>query len=187
MKVSAAVNAVSPNASVGEQRQDGAFLADHAADERVDPDEQAELGEVLAQPEPQPAAGRWASASSVDVQGVGRWPRPSRRAAGEHRDVAVAGAVEEAGAPVMARSPCPHITGSDRRGSRSAACGERAELDVARAGEVAGGVLAVAGGRRAPIAARSATATTSVDGGDRLRRRLPRRRMPPSSSPTRCS
>ena len=41
---------------LGEQRQDGAFLADHAADERVDADEQRELGEVLAQAEPD--AGR---------------------------------------------------------------------------------------------------------------------------------
>ena len=41
-----------PELVLGEQRQDGAFLADHAADEGVDADEQRELGEVLAQPEP---------------------------------------------------------------------------------------------------------------------------------------
>ena len=36
---------------LGQQRQDGAFLADHPADEGVDADEQQELAEVLAQPE----------------------------------------------------------------------------------------------------------------------------------------
>ena len=35
--------------AIGEQRQHGAFLADHPADERVDADEQRELAEVLAQ------------------------------------------------------------------------------------------------------------------------------------------
>ena len=45
-----------PELVLGEQRQDGALLADHAADERVDADEQRELGEVLAQPEPRSAS-----------------------------------------------------------------------------------------------------------------------------------
>ena len=45
-----------PELLVGEQRQDGAFLADHPADEGVDGDEQGELGEVLPQPEPQTGA-----------------------------------------------------------------------------------------------------------------------------------
>ena len=55
MNVSVAVYAVSPNSSLGEQREDGSFLADHAADEGVDGDEERELGGVLAQPEPHAA------------------------------------------------------------------------------------------------------------------------------------
>src|SRR2546426_469180 len=49
---------LSPRASprragaLGEQGKEGALLADHPADERVDGDEQAELRQVLAQPEP---------------------------------------------------------------------------------------------------------------------------------------
>ena len=41
-----------PEDLLGQQRQDRAFLADHPADQRVDADEQQELGEVLPQPEP---------------------------------------------------------------------------------------------------------------------------------------
>ena len=40
-----------------EQREDGSFLADHAAHQGVHADEQRELGEVLAQPEAQPEDG----------------------------------------------------------------------------------------------------------------------------------
>ena len=65
MNVSVAVNAVSPNSSLGEQRQDGAFLADHPADEGVDGDEQGELGEVLAQPESQAGAGAGGAGGGV--------------------------------------------------------------------------------------------------------------------------
>ena len=45
---------VEPELVGGEQREDGAFLADHAADERVHADEEHELGEVLPEPEPDP-------------------------------------------------------------------------------------------------------------------------------------
>jgi hypothetical protein len=37
---------VQPELAVGEQRQDGAFLAEHAADQCVDGDQQGELGRV---------------------------------------------------------------------------------------------------------------------------------------------
>lgn len=37
---------------LGQQRQDRAFLADHAADQHVDGDQQGELRQVLAQPQP---------------------------------------------------------------------------------------------------------------------------------------
>ena len=42
-----------PEFLLGEQREHGAFLADHATDERVDTDEKGELGDVLLEPEPQ--------------------------------------------------------------------------------------------------------------------------------------
>ncbi len=42
---------------LGEQREDGAFLADHAADEGVDADEQRELAEVLPEPQLQWSIG----------------------------------------------------------------------------------------------------------------------------------
>ena len=45
-----------PERGVGEQWQHGAFLAEHAADQGVDGDEQAELGEVGPQPELQNSA-----------------------------------------------------------------------------------------------------------------------------------
>ena len=98
MNVSAAVNAVSPNTSLGEQRQDGAFLADHPADERVDGDEQGELGEVLAQPEPdrRRRVDAWSSCAGVEAAAGGG--RPVVGAADEHGDVGVAAGGEEAGA-----------------------------------------------------------------------------------------
>ena len=46
-----------PELGLGEQREDGAFLADHAADEGVDADEQRELAEVLPEPELQRSLG----------------------------------------------------------------------------------------------------------------------------------
>ena len=52
MKVSVAVKAVRAN-SLGQQRQHGAFLTDHAAHDGADAHEQRELGDVLPQPEPQ--------------------------------------------------------------------------------------------------------------------------------------
>jgi hypothetical protein len=43
---------VEPELVGRQQREDGAFLADHAADQRVHADEQHELGEVLPQSQP---------------------------------------------------------------------------------------------------------------------------------------
>ncbi len=99
-----------PELFLSEQRQDGSFLADHAADQCVDTYEQRELGNVLAQPEAnrrrcgvgrcahRPTTSGW-PLDSAHVSGppsrtvTSRWPRRVRMLA-----------------PVMARSPCPHIT-----------------------------------------------------------------------------
>ncbi len=106
-----------PELLLGEQRQDGAFLADHAADERVDADEQRELGEVLPQPEriARPCRG---VAHRPDLQrlaggggpGVGATSRTPRGRGGR--------ALARMLAAVMARSPCPHITVDRRRRER---------------------------------------------------------------------
>ena len=77
MNVSVAVNAVRWNVRIGEQRQHGAFLADHPADERVDADEQRELREVLAQAQTNRAAR--VSRSAIVTRGRGRWRSPSPR------------------------------------------------------------------------------------------------------------
>ena len=48
MKVAVAVKAVSPEGVLGQQWEDHALLADHAANKGVDGDKEAELGEVGA-------------------------------------------------------------------------------------------------------------------------------------------
>ena len=68
-------------------------------------------------------------------------------------------------APVMARSPWPHITVSRAAGDASAV-GEVAELDVDRAGDVAGVPFVRPGGRRAPFR----PCRSAVDERDRLDR-----------------
>ena len=118
---------------VGEERQDGAFLADHAADERVDADEQRELGEVLPQTEPDRAAvvHSTSSVSPVAFAQSSGPPSSTRRSR--------APLAARTLAPVIARSPCPHITVTGPSGSDRVADG--AELDVRRAGQVPGGEL----------------------------------------------
>ena len=69
----------------GEQREHGAFLADHPADERVDADEQRELREVLAQAETNGL--RAVACVRSSFEGAARSRRPVLGAAGEHRHV----------------------------------------------------------------------------------------------------
>ena len=61
-----------PELLFGEQREHRAFLADHPTDERVDADEQGELGDVLAQAEADRVL-RW-------VEVIGRCSAGSRSA-----------------------------------------------------------------------------------------------------------
>ena len=114
-------------------------MADHPADERVDGDEQGELGEVLAQPEPDRGVGD-AGVVIDRCRGGGRWRPPRCRAAVEHADARWPRAVRRLAA-VMARSPWPHMTVNGSSGKRGG--GDGAELDVEGAGDVAGGVLVV--------------------------------------------
>src|SRR6185437_12109526 len=87
------------------QREDGALLPDHAADQGVDADEQGELAKVGANAQAHP--GRVAHGSRTSACPVARaqssgpptatvssvWPARSSRLAA-----------------VMARSPCPHMS-----------------------------------------------------------------------------
>ena len=129
-----------PELALGEQRQDGAFLAEHPADERVDRDEQAELGEVRSQPQLQ--AGR---ASCGGLHGSVSSVRPVARpqSSGPPRNTATSWCPARSSrlAAPAARSPWPHITTTGSSGNRLAACGQRAELDVASGRHVPTGEL----------------------------------------------
>ncbi len=172
---------------VGEQRQHGAFLAEHAADEGVDRDEQAELGEVGPQPEPQRAGRAAGRASSTSVC---RARRPVARgpvvgAADEHGEVVVSGAFEQAGGghgpfAVPAHHHDRRRRAAGRRGRRA----RRARRAARRAG--ARRRTRAPGGRRARRRRRRRRADESVRGDVGARRR-PRRRMPPASSPAMSS
>ena len=101
---------------VGEQREHGALLADHAADERVDADEQRELAEVLAQPEADD--GRASPRSSGRCRGI----PPSRLAQSSgppvaHRDVGAASPFEHAGAGHRPFAVAAHHASSALSGS----------------------------------------------------------------------
>ena len=93
----------------GEQRQQAAFLADHAADQGVDPDQEGELGQVGPQPQPQPAGTGRCRLGHARAR-AGRWPAatPSGRRRATRRSLRPARARRLAA--VMARSPWPHIT-----------------------------------------------------------------------------
>src|SRR5579883_3212962 len=69
----------------GEQRQDGAFLTERAADQGIDRDQEGELGEVGAQPE--------ADAAGFGQGGVGRRHRGGLGAGGVHVRVWEASAI----------------------------------------------------------------------------------------------
>ena len=124
---------------LGEQRQDGALLADHAADEGVDADEQRELGEVLAQAEAQRRRCRGGRcAHRTDHQWLAGRRGPRVGSAVEDGDVAVPAVGEDAGAGHGALAVPAHHR---HRAGGDGAVGEAAELDVDRARDVAGFVL----------------------------------------------
>ena len=130
---------------VGQQRQHGAFLAEHAADQGVDRDQQAELGQVGPQPQPtERGAGRLAPAGHrPGLAAPRRSRRPSRRV---RRPVRRRRSWPARSSRLAARHrPARRARTSPRRPVGQPACagGERAELDVRRAGHVPGGVLAV--------------------------------------------
>ena len=80
-----------------QQRQQAAFLADHAADQGVDPDQEGELGQVGPQPQPQATgAGRWPAGSRAG-QGLAGGPLPVLGATVRDPEVLVAGAGQQAG------------------------------------------------------------------------------------------
>src|ERR1700758_2490372 len=104
---------------VGQQRQHRLFLADHAADEGINQDQKAELGEVGAQAKSwlmfggahPPVSSRptvaWTQSFGPPSSTTTLWcPAASSRLA----------------AP-MARSPCPHITTVGSSGTSAARCG----------------------------------------------------------------
>ena len=111
-----------PELVLGEQRQDGALLADHAADEGVDADEQRELGEVLAQPEPDRCRRRGRRCAHRPTASGCPLPRgPGVGPAVEDGDVTVAAAGEQAGAghgPLAVAAHHGHRTGWDVGGER---------------------------------------------------------------------
>src|SRR5262249_29690499 len=95
-----------PEYLVGKQRQHGAILADHAADERVHCNEQRELRDVLAQAETYRADFGVAHSTSSGrpvraAQSSG--PPTSTRSSDAPRASRMLAAL-------IARSPCPHIT-----------------------------------------------------------------------------
>src|SRR5205823_6429513 len=105
-----------------EKRQNGAFLADHPADECVDADEQRELREVLAQPQ---ADGLRVLASGDRHSRV----RPVALAQSSGPPASTATSARPRAtrieAAVMARSPCPHIIVTGPGGTSSTASGTR--------------------------------------------------------------
>ena len=121
MKVSVEENAVSPNSCFGEQRQDGAFLADHPADQGVDPDEEEELGQVLPQPEAERRGRlrrrRRRAAVIVRSRGLGRCCAASRRGRRRAPSGRRGRRLARTLAAVMARSPWPHMTVTGPSGS----------------------------------------------------------------------
>ncbi len=110
-----------PELLLGEQREHGAFLADHPADERVDADEQRELAEVLLEAEPQRCVGRGgahrpvSNGRPVAVDQVSGPPSSTS-------DVIASGRGEDAGAghrPFTMATHHGHRSGRrDRRGRR---------------------------------------------------------------------
>ena len=114
MKVSAAVNAVSPNtrsASSGRTVRSWPIIPPTSA---LTADEQRELGEVLAQPEPNgPAVVVTRRSRALPVG----W-RPSRRARRSAPRRRGALRVRACWRAVMARSPCPHISVTGLRTAR---------------------------------------------------------------------
>ena len=128
MNVSVGGELGEPELVLGEQRQDGALLADHPADERVDADQQRELREVLPQPQPQPRDG-------VVIAVVLIGPRPAARPLHAAQVSGPPSSTETSRrpravrmlAPVIARSPCPHmtVTGPVGNGDRPKGCRAR--------------------------------------------------------------
>ena len=174
-----------PELVLGEQRQDGAFLADHAADERVDADEQARTGRGSR------AARAAIGASVVGVRhrsivcsGLPVAVGPVVGPAVEHDDVAVAasgrGCWRRSWPVRRARtSPSPA-----RPGASASAMAPSSMLT--RAGDVAGVVLVALGGRRSPC--RSIVGRARRAGSRSIGRPASvHASMPPSSSPTRFS
>ncbi len=139
--MSAAVYAARLEGARREQRQHGAFLAEHAADQGVDGDQQRELCGVGPQPQGQrsAAAGRRGGGCrhGPEVSGV---PCASAHSSGPPTSTATSARPARSSRlpAVIARSPCPHITTvASVRTSRGAGR-KLAELDVARRGNVPG-------------------------------------------------
>ena len=106
-----------PELLLGEEREDGAFLADHAADERVDADEEGELGDVLLAG--RAGAVRPASAAFV-IACSRRRPVAVDQVSGPPSRTTTCSCPAAARmlAPVIARSPWPHMTVIGRRRAR---------------------------------------------------------------------
>src|SRR5262249_38178089 len=90
-------------------------LADHPADERVDRDQQRELGQVLPQPEPD----RFRVALLDHVPVASARPLIAAQSSGPPTSTAnsLCPACSRTLAPVIARSPCPHMTTSRPEGT----------------------------------------------------------------------
>ena len=152
-----------------EQRQHGAFLTEHPADERVDGDQQRELGDVGPQPQDQQSPSRPVAAAvgrghALESSGGAVRCRPSRRVRRRGRKC-----------PRVRRAPgCwrrssrarrAHTSPSPVRSGQSWRCRRQvAELDVPASGTCPASYSAV-GGRRAR------RPSTSAGSDERVRRR----------------
>ena len=121
-----------------EQRQHGPFLADHPADEGVDADEQRELREVLAQT--QTDGPRLVARADRHARARAGRARPVGGTAGEHRHVCGSVRDEYRGCGHRAFAVTAH-QGDGTGRHRVERVRKAAELDVHRAGDVAGDEL----------------------------------------------
>ena len=129
-----------PERAVGQQGQHGAFLADHAADEGVDAHQEAELGEVLPQPQPGCGPGRHRLGGGHDARCA---PAARAQSSGPPTSTETSSRPEAARMLARGHRPLP-VTAhhGDRAGGHGVEmCSERAELEVDGAGYVTGGVL----------------------------------------------
>ena len=180
MKVSGGGERAEREDLLGQQRQHGAFLADHAADEGVDRDEQGELGQVGAQPEPDRRCRR----GGGHRPGARAWPVAAAQSSGPPTRTASRGA-----RPVRAgwrrsrrvRRARTSPSSAGRQLGRAARRGHRARHGGRRAG--ARRRTRCPGARRRPVAASIWSGPTSRVVAQRLRRRRSSAATPPASSP----